>query len=247
MKTHETMREHAAPQVFVKRLLHVARQRFFVSIARMAQKRAEVLPYEVVEDCRLGATRFLLRAREAERRPRPRRRITAICLRLVSPRTSTAARHGADCASHGSCHFRYLEPAILADRGFRHGAARSGGPGGRPGSTIAVSVGPEATSGARARASSGGRSPARLPGRSAAERAPSAQCASNHRPIISYASRPASRSPAAAADVICSGSAASSATRGGSGAPSPTPSPWRPGWAILGPTVSPGPPAPGTR
>ena len=69
MKAREAMHEHAAPQVFVKRLLHVARQRFFVSIARMAQKRAEVLPYEVVEDCRLGATRFVLRAREAERRP----------------------------------------------------------------------------------------------------------------------------------------------------------------------------------
>ena len=119
MKAQEAMREHAAPQVFVKRLLYVARQRFSVGIAHMTQKRTEVLPHEVVEDCRLGATRFVLRAREAERRPRPWRRITAIF-------TSTAARHGADSASHGSSHFRYLEPAFLGHRGFRHGAARSG-------------------------------------------------------------------------------------------------------------------------
>jgi len=79
--------------------------------------------------------------------------------------------------------------------------------------------GAEATSGARARVSSGRRSPARLPERSAAERALSAQCAPNHRPIISYASRAASMSPVAAGPVICSARVASSATRRGSGPP----------------------------
>ena len=134
------MREHAAPQVFVKCLLHVARQRFFVGIARMTQKRAQVLPYEVVEDCLLGATRFVLRAREAERRPRPRRCITATCPRLVS-------------RQHGSTSWRGLcQPWIVLFQVL--GAGDPSGPrippwrrqvrraGGRAGPTIAVSMEP---------------------------------------------------------------------------------------------------------
>ena len=73
-KTQETVREYAALQVVVKSLLHIARQRPFVGITRMVQKRTEVLPYEVVEDRSLGATRFVVHTCEAERR-RPRRRI----------------------------------------------------------------------------------------------------------------------------------------------------------------------------
>ena len=88
------MREYAALQVVVKRLLHIARQRPFVGIMRMVQKRAEVLPYEVVKDCPLGATRFVMRAREGERRPSPRRRIAATCLRLASHQHGSASWRG---------------------------------------------------------------------------------------------------------------------------------------------------------
>jgi len=87
------LRAHA-PQVFVKCILRAARQRFFAGIARMAQKRAEVLTFEVVEDCRLGATRLVLRAREAERRPRPRGRIAATRLRLASHQHGRASWRG---------------------------------------------------------------------------------------------------------------------------------------------------------
>ena len=42
----------------------------------------------------LGATRFVMRAREAERRPRPRRRIAATCLRLASHQHGSASWRG---------------------------------------------------------------------------------------------------------------------------------------------------------
>ena len=73
---------------------------------------------------RFGATRFYCApVKPSAGRARGGASPQFVC---VSSRTSTAARHGVDCASHGSCHFRYLEPAILGDRGFRHGAAWSG-------------------------------------------------------------------------------------------------------------------------
>jgi hypothetical protein len=80
MKAQETMREYAALQVVVKRLLHITRQLPFIGITRMVQKRTKVLPYKVVEDRPLGAARFVARTWEAH----PRRRIAATYLRLAT-------------------------------------------------------------------------------------------------------------------------------------------------------------------
>ena len=100
-------------QVVVKRLLHIARQRPFVGITRMVQKRTEVLPYEVVEDRPLGATRFVVRTCEAERR-RPRRRIAATYLRLA-------------LYQHGGASWRGLcQPWIVSFQVL--GAGHPGGP-----------------------------------------------------------------------------------------------------------------------